>query len=85
MALSASARAATCGFSDETFRRVDRAAKRLGLSRSEFFARAAERWLDDLDDESTAAAIDRAIAGLPEDTAFTEAGAPALVEREAGA
>lgn len=71
--------------SDETFRRADRAARRLGLSRSEFFARAAERWLDDLDDESTTAAIDRAIAGLPEDTAFTEAAAAALVERDAGA
>ena len=70
---------------DETFRRADRAAKRLGLSRSEFFARAAERWLDDLDDESTTAAIDRAIAGLPHDTAFTDTAAAALVERDAGA
>jgi metal-responsive CopG/Arc/MetJ family transcriptional regulator len=71
--------------SDEIFRRADRAAKRLGLSRSEFFARAAERWLDDLDDESTTAAIDRAIAGLPDDTAFTDAAAAALAERDAGA
>jgi metal-responsive CopG/Arc/MetJ family transcriptional regulator len=71
--------------SDETFRRVDRAAKRLGLSRSEFFARAAERWLDHLDDEGTTAAIDRAIAGLPDDTAFTDAAAAGLVERDAGA
>jgi metal-responsive CopG/Arc/MetJ family transcriptional regulator len=70
---------------DETFRRADRAAKRLGLSRSEFFARAAERWLDDLDDETTTAAIDRAIAGLPDDTTFTDAAAAALAERDAGA
>ncbi len=34
--------------SDRTFRRSDRAARRLGLSRSESLARAAERWLDDL-------------------------------------
>jgi metal-responsive CopG/Arc/MetJ family transcriptional regulator len=70
---------------DETFRRADGAAKRLGLSRSEFFARAAERWLDDLDDESTTDAIDRAIVGLPDETAFTNAAAAALVERDAGA
>ncbi|MEA2243109.1 MAG: Ribbon-helix-helix protein copG family, partial [Solirubrobacteraceae bacterium] len=28
---------------DDTFRRVDDAARRLGVSRSEFFARAAQR------------------------------------------
>jgi metal-responsive CopG/Arc/MetJ family transcriptional regulator len=63
---------------DDTFHRVDRAAKRLGVSRSEFFARAAERWLDDLDEAGTTAAIDRAIAGAPADQAFTDAAAAAL-------
>ena len=31
---------------DPVFERVDREAKRLGVSRSEFFAKAAERYLD---------------------------------------
>jgi metal-responsive CopG/Arc/MetJ family transcriptional regulator len=64
--------------SDATFERVERAAKRLGVSRSEFFARAAERWLDDLDDDGATDAINRAIAEAPEDTAFTDAAAAAL-------
>lgn len=64
---------------DDTFRRVDDAAKRLGVSRSEFFARAAERWLDALEDHGTTVAIDRAIAGLAADHAFTDAAAAALV------
>jgi metal-responsive CopG/Arc/MetJ family transcriptional regulator len=63
---------------DDTFERVERAARRLGVSRSEFFARAAERWLDDLEDARTTDAIDQAIAGLPDDTAFTDAAAAAL-------
>jgi len=63
---------------DETFERVEAAAKRLGVSRSEFFARAAERWLDDLDDHQTTEAINQAIADLPSDTSFTEAAARAL-------
>jgi len=61
-----------------TFRRVDDAAKRLGVSRSEFFAHAAERWLESLDDDGTAGAINRAIAGLEPDHQFTEATAAAL-------
>jgi metal-responsive CopG/Arc/MetJ family transcriptional regulator len=64
---------------DETFRRVDRAAKRLGLSRSELFARAAENWLDGLEDDGVTEAINRAIAGLSDDHQFTEAAAAALI------
>lgn len=63
---------------DETFRRVDHAAKRLGVSRSEFFARAAEKALDALEDDGTTEAINRAIAGLPADHAFTDTAATAL-------
>jgi metal-responsive CopG/Arc/MetJ family transcriptional regulator len=63
---------------NDTFQRVDRAAQRLGVSRSEFFARAAERWLDALDDGGTTEAIDRAIAGLTADHVFTDAAATAL-------
>jgi metal-responsive CopG/Arc/MetJ family transcriptional regulator len=64
---------------DETFERVERAAAKLGVSRSEFFARAAERWLDALDDDRTTDAINRAIAGLDDDAAFANAAAAALV------
>ena len=67
---------------DATFERIERAAKKLGVSRSEFFARAAERWLDDLDDVGTTEAIDRAIADVPEDTAFTDAAAAALARAD---
>lgn len=68
---------------DDVFDRVERAAAKLGVSRSEFFARAAERWLDALDDERTTEAIDRAIAGLTDDTAFTDAAAAGLAQVEA--
>ena len=63
---------------DDTFHRVEQAARRLGVSRSEFFARAAERWLNALDHEGTTEAIDRAIAGRSADHAFTDAAAAAL-------
>jgi metal-responsive CopG/Arc/MetJ family transcriptional regulator len=64
----------TISLPDDTFRRVDDAAKRLGVSRSEFFARAAERWLESLD----ADAINRATTGLDPDHEFTDAAAAAL-------
>jgi metal-responsive CopG/Arc/MetJ family transcriptional regulator len=64
---------------DDTYRRVDEAAKRMGVSRSEFFARAAERWLDALDDDGTTEAIDRALARSEPDHAFTDAAAAGLV------
>ena len=67
---------------DDIFRRVDDAAKRMGVSRSEFFARAAERWLDALQEDDTTAAINRAISGLDSDHAFVDAAAAALVTRE---
>ena len=63
---------------EDTFRRVERAARRMGMSRSEFFARAAERWLADLEDDATTEAIDRAIAGVGDETEFTDAAAAAL-------
>lgn len=63
---------------DETFARVERAAAKLGVSRSEFFARAAERWLDALDDDTTTEAINEAIAGIDDDAAFVNAAAAAL-------
>jgi predicted DNA-binding protein len=63
---------------DDTFQRVDQAARRLGVSRSEFFARAAERWLDTLEDDGTTEAINRVIDGLTLDHAFTDAAAATL-------
>lgn len=49
---------------DETFDRVTRRAAALGMSRSEFFARAAQRYLDDLDAESLTKQIDSALEVL---------------------
>jgi metal-responsive CopG/Arc/MetJ family transcriptional regulator len=63
---------------DDTFQRVEQTAKRLGVSRSEFYARAAQSWLDALDDEDTTDAVNNAIAGLEADEAFTNAAAAAL-------
>lgn len=67
---------------DETFRRVDCAAKQLGVSRSEFFARAAEQWLEALDERGTTDAINQALRGVNDEHAFTDAAAAALVVGE---
>ena len=67
---------------DDTFRRVDIAAKRIGVSRSEFFARAAERWLQSLDDDGTTDAINRAIAGIEPDHEFADVAAAAMVSAD---
>lgn len=64
--------------SDETFQRAERAAKQLGVSRSEFFARAAERWLDVLDDDGVTDAINHALAGTANEGEFVAAAAAAL-------
>ena len=46
---------------DETYARVTQCAQDLGMSRSEFFARAAEHYLRELDDESLTDAINDAL------------------------
>ncbi|WP_313676703.1 ribbon-helix-helix protein, CopG family [Mycolicibacterium sp.] len=46
---------------DATFDRVCRRASALGMSRSEFFARAAQRYLDELDSQSLTAQIDSVV------------------------
>jgi predicted DNA-binding protein len=46
---------------DETFDRVSRRASDLGMSRSEFFTRAAQRYLDELDTQSLTEQIDIAL------------------------
>jgi metal-responsive CopG/Arc/MetJ family transcriptional regulator len=63
---------------DRTFERVERAAKRMGVSRSEFFVRAAENWLETLEEDGTTEAINRAIAGISDDHGFTDAAAAAV-------
>jgi metal-responsive CopG/Arc/MetJ family transcriptional regulator len=55
---------------DATFARVEASAARLGVSRSEFFARAAERWITDLEDTQTTAAIDAVLGDEEQDIAF---------------
>jgi metal-responsive CopG/Arc/MetJ family transcriptional regulator len=57
---------------DATFARVEASAARLGVSRSEFFARAAERWIADLEDTQTTAAIDAVLGDDEQDIAFVE-------------
>lgn len=49
---------------DDTFERASRRAHDLGMSRSEFFTRAAARYLDELEAESLTEQIDTAIASL---------------------
>ncbi len=52
---------------DPVFARVERHARRLGLSRSEFFARAAARWADELEGEGVTAAINEALEAAGDD------------------
>jgi predicted DNA-binding protein len=49
---------------DETYERASRRASDLGMSRSEFFARAARHYLDELDAQSLAGRIDDALERL---------------------
>jgi metal-responsive CopG/Arc/MetJ family transcriptional regulator len=66
--------------SDETFDRVSRTATELGMSRSEFFARAAQRYLDELDAQSLTGQIDSALKRL-DATDEAEAAAVAVGHR----
>ena len=54
----------------------------MGVSRSEVFVRAAESWLDAMEDDGTTDAINRAIGGLDAEHAFTDAAAAALAGSE---
>lgn len=49
---------------DKTFERASRRAGDLGMSRSEFFTRAAEHYLDELDAQSLTQQIDSTLAQL---------------------
>ena len=46
---------------DDTFQRIELEAKKLGMSRSEFFTKAALRYLDELDIESLTYLIDQVV------------------------
>lgn len=69
---------------DDTFERASRRAKDLGLSRSEFFARAANRYLEELDVESVTKQIDAALKRIGEvdesNNAAVEAGHRLLLD-----
>lgn len=52
---------------DDTYERATRRAKELGISRSEFFATAATRYLETLDRESLTARIDQALELVGDD------------------
>jgi hypothetical protein len=52
---------------DDTFQQATRRAAELGISRSEFFARAARRYLDDLASGSLTRQIDEALAAAGAD------------------
>ena len=57
---------------DDTFDRAQRRADALGMSRSEFFTRAAVRYLDDLDAASITSQIDAAIDLQPDPDSSAE-------------
>ena len=71
---------------DETFAQATARAHELGLSRSEFFARAARRYLDDLDASSITKQIDEALGQLggldDSSTDAVQAGRRALADTE---
>jgi len=67
---------------DALFEAADRAARRLGLSRSELYARALERFLGDEPDEAITAALDEVYAddASPLDDALAAAQRRAVAE-----
>ncbi|MGH3446603.1 MAG: hypothetical protein ACRDP4_03160 [Nocardioidaceae bacterium] len=71
---------------DDTFVRASRRAEELGVSRSEFFARAANSYLDELDAHSVTDQIDAAlqqIDGLDESSSdAVEQGHRVLLETD---
>ncbi len=71
---------------DATFEQATQQAAELGISRSEFFARAARRYLDDLASQSLTQQIDEALqtAGRDDDSAAaaTAAGRSRLARQD---
>jgi metal-responsive CopG/Arc/MetJ family transcriptional regulator len=52
---------------DDTFEQATKRARELGISRSEFFTRAARRYLDDLSTESLTRQVDEALSAVGHD------------------
>jgi metal-responsive CopG/Arc/MetJ family transcriptional regulator len=52
---------------DETFEQVERYTASLGMSRSEFFTTAAQRYLAQVNEESLTAGVDAAVELIGED------------------
>ncbi len=69
---------------DPTFERATHKAQALGMSRSEFFTRAATRYLDELDAASVTDQIDHTLATLDGDDESTRAAISAGRRRLAG-
>jgi predicted nucleic acid-binding protein len=68
---------------DDTFTRAEQRARMLGITRSEFYTQAAQRYLDQLDAESLTRRIDEAIdlVGPDESSALASAAARRTLER----
>jgi antitoxin MazE6 len=60
---------------DETFEQASRQAAELGISRSEFFARAARKYLDELASRSLTRQIDEALQATGSDDSGAAAAA----------
>ena len=60
---------------DETFEQATRKAAELGISRSEFFARAARRYLDELASRSLTQQVDEALQAAGRDGSAAAAAA----------
>jgi Arc/MetJ family transcription regulator len=60
---------------DETFEQATRQAAELGISRSEFFARAARRYLDELASRSLTQQVDEALQAAGRDDSAPAAAA----------
>ncbi len=58
---------------DETFERAESRAHALGMSRSEFYSRAAAHYLDELDAESVTGQIDAVVDGVGADDSTADA------------
>jgi metal-responsive CopG/Arc/MetJ family transcriptional regulator len=69
---------------DETYEQATRQAAELGISRSEFFARAARRYLADLAEDSLTQQIDEALdaAGQDDSAAAAVAAGRARLDSE---
>jgi hypothetical protein len=69
---------------DDTYTQATRRAAELGISRSEFFARAARRYLDELASQSLTQQIDEALQAVDDDSnaAATAAGRRYLADQD---